>query len=195
MDGEVAARVATAANHFARLGANVEQADPPGGDPKTLFRTLWWAGAAYLLGDLSDDKKALLDPGLAAMAQEGARIPTRDYIAANTARAAYASAMRVFFETYDYLLTPAVAVPAFDAGLLSPLAEDGFAWLNWSPFSLPFNLTQQPAASIPCGFTQAGLPVGLQIVGRMFDDRGVLAASRAYEQSTDWHKIVPPGFS
>jgi aspartyl-tRNA(Asn)/glutamyl-tRNA(Gln) amidotransferase subunit A len=97
-------------------------------------------------------------------------------------------------ETYDFLLTPALATPAFDVGLLSPLHDDGKAWMAWSPFSYPFNLTQQPAASVPCGFTKDGLPVGLQIVGRMFDDAGVLAASAAYEMADPHYEKTPKGF-
>lgn len=195
VDDEVAALVAAAAKSFAEMGAIVEQVDPPGGDTKDLFRTLWWSGAAYLLGRMPEAKKALLDPGLARMVEEGAAIGGHDVIAANSARAAYASAMRVFFQSHDLLLTPAVAVPSFKAGEISPLADDGFAWLGWTPFSLPFNLTQQPAASVPCGFTRAGLPVGLQIVGRLYEDNAVLAAARAYEAAHPWHRMAPPGFS
>jgi aspartyl-tRNA(Asn)/glutamyl-tRNA(Gln) amidotransferase subunit A len=95
---------------------------------------------------------------------------------------------------FDFLLTPAVAVPAFDVEKISPWPEDAFAWLSWTPFSLPFNLTQQPAASVPCGFTRAGLPVGLQIAGRMYDDAGVLAAARAYEIADPQFEKTPPGF-
>ena len=65
--------------------------------------------------------------------------------------------------------------------------------MAWTPFSYPFNLTQQPAASVNCGFTKAGLPVGLQIVGRMFADAGVLAAAYAYEQSNPLYLVLPPG--
>jgi aspartyl-tRNA(Asn)/glutamyl-tRNA(Gln) amidotransferase subunit A len=66
--------------------------------------------------------------------------------------------------------------------------------MNWTPFTFPFNLTQQPAASIPCGFTRDGLPVGLQIVGRMFDDAGVLAAAAADELADPHLDKAPPGF-
>ena len=66
-------------------------------------------------------------------------------------------------------------------------------WVNWTPFSYPFNLTQQPAASVPCGFTKAGLPAGLHIVGKMFDDRTVLRVSQAYEDATEWGKKRPKG--
>ena len=64
-------------------------------------------------------------------------------------------------------------------------------WVNWTPFSYPFNLTQQPAASVPCGFTKGGLPAGLHVVGRMFDDKTVLRACHAYEQATNWTKKRP----
>jgi aspartyl-tRNA(Asn)/glutamyl-tRNA(Gln) amidotransferase subunit A len=87
-----------------------------------------------------------------------------------------------------------VATPAFDVGQISPLDDDGRAWMQWTPFSFPFNLTQQPAASINCGFTKDGLPVGLQIVGRMYDDAGVLAASAAYEALNPLHEKAPAGF-
>jgi aspartyl-tRNA(Asn)/glutamyl-tRNA(Gln) amidotransferase subunit A len=122
------------------------------------------------------------------------KIDKKTYLAANLARGAYGSAMRVFMEKYDFLVTPALATPAFNVGVLSPLDDDGKAWMAWSPFSYPFNLTQQPAASVPCGFTRDGLPVGLQIVGRMFDDESVLAASAAYERADPHYEKTPEGF-
>jgi len=191
---EVEILVAAAAKQFEELGAHVEQVDPPGGDVSDTFRTLWWAGAGFLLGDLPEEKKAQLDPGLRQMAEEGKQIPLKAYLSATAARGAYGSAMRRFMERYDFLLTPSVATPAFDAGQLSPMGDDGKAWMQWTPFSFPFNLTQQPAASIPCGFTSDGLPVGLQIVGRMFDDAGVLAAAAAYELADPHFEKTPPGF-
>ena len=191
---DVEALVAAAATRFEELGAHVEQIDPPCADPSDIFRTLWWSGAAFLLGDLPEGKKAQLDPGLRQMVEEGREIPLKTYLSANAARGAYGSAMRQFMQRYDFLLTPAVATPAFNVGQISPIDEDGNAWMNWSPFTFPFNLTQQPAASIPCGFTHDGLPVGLQIVGRMFDDAGVLAAAAAYERADPHFDNTPPGF-
>ena len=191
---EVENLVASAAKRFEALGAHVEQVDPDFGDPGMTFRTLWWAGAGLLLGDLPPEKKAQLDPGLQRMAEEGAAQSLKDYLKANAARGIYGSQMRQFMERFDLLLTPSVATPAFAVGQLTPLDDDGNAWMAWTPFSFPFNLTQQPAASINCGFTKAGLPVGLQIVGRMFDDAGVLAASAAYESADPTHDRLPPGF-
>jgi aspartyl-tRNA(Asn)/glutamyl-tRNA(Gln) amidotransferase subunit A len=192
--GEVENLVAAAVKRLERLGAHVEEVDPSTDDPSRIFQTLWWASAGHLLGDLPEDKKALLDPGLRKMAEEGRQIPLKDYLAATLARGAYGSKLRQFMEKYDFIATPATATPAFGVGMLSPLDDDGRAWMQWTPFSFPFNLTQQPAASVPCGCTSDGLPVGLQIVGRMYDDIGVLAASYAYELSDPQYNKVPKGF-
>ncbi|MBV8976172.1 MAG: amidase [Alphaproteobacteria bacterium] len=191
---EVEALAAAAARRFESLGAVVEQVDPSTDDPSEIFQTLWWAGAGYLLGDLPAEKKALLDPGLAQMAEEGTKIPLVKFLSANARRGAYGSKMRQFMEGTDFILTPTTATVAFDTGQLSPMGDDGRAWMQWTPFSFPFNLTQQPAASINCGFTREGLPVGLQIVGRMFDDEGVLAASAAYEAADPHFDKVPAGY-
>ena len=98
--------------------------------------------------------------------------------------------MRLFMERYDLLVTPTLPIAAFEPGKLSPVDDGMGKWVNWMPFSYPFNLTQQPAASVPCGFTKAGLPIGLLVVG-MFDDRTVLRASQAYEDATEWGKKRP----
>ena len=191
---EVESLVAAAVKRFESLGAHVELVDPPGGDPSDIFQKLWWSGAGFLLGDLPEEQKVKLDPGLRRMAEEGLKFDKKTHLKANSARGAYGSQMRVFMETYDFLLSPQVATPAFDVGLLSPMDEDNRAWMSWSPYTFPFNLTQQPAASVPCGFTKDGLPVGLQIVGRMYDDAGVLAASAAYEMTDPHFDKTPPGF-
>ena len=89
--------------------------------------------------------------------------------------------MEAFFQEYDLLITPGQPLPAFEAGVEFP-DDYGFErWHQWTPYTYPFNLTQQPAASVPCGFTQDGLPVGLQIIGARFADGLVLKAARAYE--------------
>ena len=196
IDGEVASLVAAAAKRFERLGAIVEQVDPPlfeGGDPKADFKTLWWSGAGYLFGAASEETKAKFDPGFRRMVEE--EITLRRFQQATMARLSFASAMRQFMERFDFLATPAVAVPAFDVEKVSPWPDDGLEWLSWTPFTVPFNLTQQPAAAVPCGFTRAGLPVGLQIAGKMFDDAGVLAAARAYESADPHFDKTPKGFA
>ncbi len=191
---EVEALVKAAAKRLETLGARVEAADPPMAEAGEIFRTLWWAGAGFALATLPEEKKALLEPALRQIAEEGAKISLRSYLEANTARGVLGSRMRVWMQSYDFIVTPTVATPAFDTGILHPDDGAGNAWLDWTPFSYPFNLTQQPAASVPCGFTKDGLPVGLQIVGKMYDDAGVLVAARAYETAHPLSDKVPPGF-
>src|SRR5207253_3867852 len=106
-------------------------------------------------------------------------------------RGALGSQMRRFMEDYDLLVTPALPIAAFEAGKLAPEDDGTGKWVNWTPFTYPFNLTQQPAASVPCGFTRIGLPAGLQVVGRMFDEATVLGACHAYEQATEWQRQRP----
>jgi len=192
---EVEELVAKAVKRFEAMGAHVEQVDPPGGaEAGNTFQKLWWSGAGFALGDLPDAQKARLDPGLRQMVEEGVKIDKKTFMQATAARGQLGSQMRVFMEKYDFLLTPQVATPAFDVGQVTPLDDDGRAWMAWSPYTYPFNLTQQPAASVPCGFTKDGLPVGLQIVGRMFDDEGVLNASAAYEMADPHFDATPKGF-
>jgi aspartyl-tRNA(Asn)/glutamyl-tRNA(Gln) amidotransferase subunit A len=191
---EVEALAKAAAKRLETLGARVEAADPPMAEAGEIFRTLWWAGAGFALAAYPEEKKALLEPALRQIAEEGAKISLRSYLEANTARGALGSRMRVWMQSYDFIVTPTVATPAFDTGILHPNDGVGNTWLDWTPFSYPFNLTQQPAASVPCGFTKDGLPVGLQIVGKMYDDAGVLAAARAYETAHPLSDKTPPGF-
>ena len=98
-----------------------------------------------------------------------------------------------FHATYDLLLTPTLPLPAFEVGNLVPRSGDwGTAWSDWAPYSYPFNLTQQPAASVPIGFTKQGLPIGLQIVGPVGADEVVLRAARAFETSAPFTMLEAP---
>ena len=99
--------------------------------------------------------------------------------------------MREFHQNYDLLLTPTMPLPAFSLGSDTPIGSDGSSWDDWSPFTYPFNLTGQPAATVPCGFTSNGLPVGLQIVGRHYDEVSVLRAARAFEAANPEHRKTP----
>ncbi len=174
VDPEIATLVRQAVKVLEELGATVEEKDPGFADPAPTFRTLWWAGARALLGKLPAAKRKLLDPALADVIEQARSITLDDYQDAVRERGLLGSQMRQFMEGYDLLVTPSLPIPAFEAGKLAPSDPDKTGkWVNWTPFSYPFNLTQQPAASVPCGFTAKGLPAGLHIVGRMFDDRGV----------------------
>src|SRR5438093_8689267 len=134
-----------------------------------------------------------MDPGLVACIEEGFRYSIVDYIKLRGQKFAYWDSVRPLFERYSLLLTPTLSVAAFSVGRLNPVhyPEHAWDWIRWASFSYPFNFTGQPAATVPAGFTPAGLPVGLQIVGRLHDDLTVLQASRAYEQARPWVSARP----
>jgi aspartyl-tRNA(Asn)/glutamyl-tRNA(Gln) amidotransferase subunit A len=181
VDPEIAAAVGEAARQFEALGAVVEEVGAIFSLPREALFTLWAAGAAKLLEAYPAEKRALLDPGLVATAAEGERISAVDYLGAELIRTALGQQMASFHQKYDLLLTPMMPIPALPVGqdLNDPATERH--WIDWSPFSYPFNITRQPAASIPCGLTRAGLPIGLQIVGPLYADARVLRAARAFE--------------
>jgi aspartyl-tRNA(Asn)/glutamyl-tRNA(Gln) amidotransferase subunit A len=182
VDPEIAACVAAAAKQFAALGAHVEQVGKIFDSPREALLTLWGAGTARIVAGIPAEKLALCDPGFLENTQAGAKIDAVDYLGADLARTALGKTMGAFHETYDLLLTPMMPVPALPVGedLNSP---DDRHWVDWSPFSYPFNMTRQPAASIPCGLTSSGLPIGLQIVGPLHADAKVLRAARAFEST------------
>jgi aspartyl-tRNA(Asn)/glutamyl-tRNA(Gln) amidotransferase subunit A len=181
VDPEIAASAAAAARQFETLGAIVEEIEAIFASPREALLTLWAAGAAKLLAAFPAERKGLIDPGLVATAAEGERITAVDYLGADLVRNALGQQMAAFHRKYDLLLTPMMPIPALPVGqdLNDPATERH--WIDWSPFSYPFNMTRQPAASIPCGLTRAGLPIGLQIVGPLYADDRVLRAARAFE--------------
>ncbi len=183
VDPGVAELVARAVARFEELGADIVVADPGFDDPIDAFERHWFAGAAGAFGALGEADMAKLDPGHAEIIERGKRITITEYTDAMAARAALAVTMREFHQQYDLLLTPALAVPAFEAGRLVPAHyPDDAPWTSWTPFSYPFNLTQQPAGVICCGLTADGLPVGLQIVAPSYREDLVFRAARAYEE-------------
>ena len=181
VDPEVAAACATAAHKLAELGAHVEQVDPGFEDPLEISCGLWFLGAWTLWNTLSPEQQAVTDPDFANQAQLGRAASALEINRLHLRRGALGSLMRQFMQRWDLLVTPTVAVPAFDAKPAGHSAMTTHSMLGWTPFSYPFNLTQQPACTIPCGLTQAGLPIGLQIVGPMFGEALVLRAARAFE--------------
>jgi aspartyl-tRNA(Asn)/glutamyl-tRNA(Gln) amidotransferase subunit A len=180
---EVADLVSKAAEMFARLGATVAHRDPGFDDPFETFKLHWFTGAANQRRTIPVDRHHDLDPGFNAIADAGEAIPHMDYVAAMNRRAELGTHMSLFHRQFDILLTPTLPLTAFEVGRVAPAGAEQFNWMPWTPFSFPFNLTQQPAASIPCGFTSSGMPVGLQIVAAKHRDDLVLRAARAYENA------------
>ncbi len=181
VDPEVAAACAQAVRRLAELGAHVDAIDPGIEDPLEITCGLWFVGAWTLWNTLTAQQQAVTDPDFAAEAELGAGFSALDVQRLVLRRGALGSHMRQFMQRFDLIITPTVAVPAFEARPAGGGAMTSETLLNWTPFSYPFNLTQQPACTVPCGLTAAGLPIGLQFVGPMFADALVLRAARAYE--------------
>ena len=178
---EVAAAVERAVNDLQALGAVVEAVDPGIDDPLDICTGLWFLGAHTLYSGMTPAQQAVADPDLVAEAALGAGLSALQIQHLNLRRGALGSHLRQFMQRFDLIATPAVAIPAFEARPAGHTPIDPTTLLGWTPFSYPFNLSQQPACTIPCGLTADGLPIGLQLVGPMFGDAMVLRAARAYE--------------
>lgn len=192
LDPDVRDCCATAARHFQSLGATVVDADPDWPhEPGAAFSVYWSIGAAKLIDDMSDAQVAKMEKSLTRFADEGRKLSGLDIKVAELQRTANGAALNAFFEDYDLVLSPTMPIPAFDAGV--PIPSDDYAAepLRWTPYTFPINLAKNPAASVPCGFTSGGLPVGLQVIGPMYREVSVLRAARAYEQAHDWHTRRP----
>lgn len=194
VDPEIAKAVADAVKVFTDLGCIVDEVDPGIEDPLPIFRTFWAAGAAKLLSFLGD-RRDLTELGLQDVADEGAKIDAVTYVTAMEKREALGRHFMKFHQDWDLLITPMTAQPPSrivesSVGLGVRTVLPPFTYL--SPFAYPFNLTQQPAATVPCGFNSDGLPIGLQIVAAKFDDAKVLRAARAFEKARPFHRPKDP---
>jgi len=181
VDPEIRKLVANAVKTFTQLGAHVDAKDPGFEDCGPMFSAHWFPGAAYIVRNTHPRKRALMDKGLLETARLGEKVTTAQYMAAIQKRGALGVHMNLFHEKYDLLVTPTLPLAAFEAGKEMRNIMKEKRWTDWTPFSYPFNLTQQPAATIPCGLTKKGLPVGLHIVGPRYADALVLRAARAFE--------------
>ncbi|MEV0734381.1 amidase [Streptomyces sp. NPDC050549] len=185
LGGQVAVRPAVAAavrrgvERLAALGAYVEETDPDFTDPVDAFHTLWFSGAARVTQKLAPRQRELLDPGLREIRAAGGRFSALDYLAAVDVRMELGRRTGLFHERYDLLVTPTLPITAFQAGVEVPKGSGYRRWTGWTPFTYPFNLTQQPAATVPVGNDGDGLPIGLQIVGARHQDGLVLRAAHA----------------
>lgn len=162
-------------------------------DPMSIFDRLWTArGGAYQ--KLSAAERAMLDPGFARLIARAASITAGDHLAALQDRAVFSRRVAESFRDFDLVVTPMMPIDPFAAEADGPPEMDlatPVPWARWTPFSVPFNITGQPAASIPCGWSKAGLPVGLQVIGARFDDETVLRFCAAWERRFPWRSRHP----
>ena len=178
---EVLAAIASVARDLQHLGARVEEIDPGIDDPLEISTGLWFLGSWTLWNTLSPAQQSRTDPDFRAQAEIGRTMTALQAQQLHMRRSALGSHLRQFMQRYDLILTPSVAIPAFPVRPPASVPMSPQTMLGWTPFTYPFNLSQQPACTIPCGFTSEGLPIGAQFVGGMFDDAMVLRAARAFE--------------
>ena len=198
VDPEIAATVGKAVRVFEALGAIVEEADPGLGDTFAAYKVMNSAYQVPKIRDKTVEQIAMMDPVLVANARVGETLSAFDLLEAGKVRADMAFKMAEFHQRYALLITPTLPVPAFEVGQNNPSmleeaasAEDRLYCL-FNHFLYQVNYTHQPAASLPCGFTRDGLPVGLQIIGPRLSDHRVLAASRAFETFAPFRMPGPP---
>jgi aspartyl-tRNA(Asn)/glutamyl-tRNA(Gln) amidotransferase subunit A len=193
LDPEVRTACAGAARTFRELGARLETVAPGWPSPGACWYAIFCGGIAARMAQWLD-RKDEIEPGLYDIIREAQAGPATAFVQAWFDRMAWWPHPRDLFAKYDLLLTPTLPCAAFPAERDHPaeIAGKPVERYAWVPYTYPFNLTGQPACSVPCGYTREGLPIGLQIVGRRFDDVTVLRAAAAFERARPWAQARPP---
>jgi Asp-tRNA(Asn)/Glu-tRNA(Gln) amidotransferase A subunit family amidase len=194
VEPEVRRAVEAAAQAFERAGAVVEPVGPFSTRAMIDGMDRFWRMRSWLdMQALPQDRRDKVLPYIRHWVASGARLSATDVFTGYSQMAALRDAAVAACQPYDFVLSPVSPVPSYDAQLASPL-NDPERPFEHIAFTLPYNMSEQPAASINCGYTADGLPIGLQIVGRRHDDLGVLQLSRAYEQLRPAQRPWPSAF-
>ncbi len=192
-DPEVARLCEAAARRFEALGCTVELVeDALGDDPVELWMAEFYGGIGTKLKDLMAERADELDSAVVATLSAGLGASVVEFFTQVFARYEFRERMRQLFERYDLLLSPTLPCAAFDVGCDTPPGHEARNIVSWVYYTYPFNLTGQPAASIPAGFTAAGLPVGLQMVAGINREVDILRAAAAFEEAAPWADRRPP---
>lgn len=194
VDPDVRRVFAAAVERFAGTGVTPVEAYPATGDTTALWELIAGAEGFHSEGPLLAEHEAEMTPGIAEMIRAG-DVPARDYIAAMHERGRYTTAWSEFFAEYDLLLSPTMQTTAFAAEADAPEEIEGRpfgpAANDWANLVLSANLTGQPAVTVPCGTGDDGLPIGLQITARRFEDALALRAAAAWEALAPWPRLAP----
>jgi len=188
---EVARIAGEAAHVFEGLGCRVEQVDKVFDDPIDLWMAEFYAGVGTRLKKTLTEQRDIIDPAVADVLDRALDQTIDEYYARVFARYEFREQVRRFFERYDLLLTPTTPVIAFDLGHDVPPELDGANIVSWVAYTYPFNLCGHPAASIPCGFTRSGLPVGLHVVAKALREVDIFSAAAAFEAARPWADRQP----
>ncbi len=194
VDPEVRALCEAAARTFAELGCEVEDAAPEIDDASVTGAFLPIAAASDLAthSELFDERPDDLCEYTRQFFTIGKQVTGEQFVKGERLRAQVWRTMDAFLADYDLLLTPVLATPAFPIDQ-PPSVIDGkkVRPMGWTPFTMICNLTGQPAASVPCGFTSAGLSVGLHVIARAFREQTILDAAHAFQRARPWQERRP----
>lgn len=192
-DAEILEITERAARSFEQLGCHVEMVEAPFGDePLDIWMAEFYGGVGTKLKSVLTESPEQLDPAVVDLLSGALDHSIEDYFIKVFARYAFRETVREFFDSYDLLLSPVLPVAAFDTGLNVPPGWEDRNAVSWVYYTYPFNTTGQPAASIPAGFTESGLPVGLQMVGRINSEVDIFRAAAAFEEAYPWADKRPP---
>ncbi len=182
VDWEGIAAVEQAAQFLVDAGAEVEEADPGLPDTREIFSRVWGVALTRLVHSHPETRRHMLDKGLAEVAAANGGMTAVEFMEAEAMRIAAAHAMARFHRRFDLVLCPTVPnpPPLADAPTVNPVEA---LWSNWAPWTFAFNLTRQPAISVPMGFAQNGLPRAVQIAAAQYRDDLVLRAARVLEEA------------
>ena len=194
-DPEIVRVSEAAMRHFEALGCEiVDLSGGIGADPVALWMAEFYAGVGTRLNSTLRENRHLLDQGVAAMLDGALDQTLLEYYQQVFERYQFRERMRALFESFDLLISPTLPVAAFDVGLDVPPEFGERNPCSWQFYTYPFNLSGQPAASLPVGFTTSGLPIGLQLVSRSYGECDIFRAAAAYEAAHQWSIAKPPGF-
>ncbi len=183
VDAEVKAAVEAAAKKFADAGANIEPVAPFLSPDMLHLQDLFWRVRSWVdFSALSHAKQASVLPFIADWCRGGADVSGATVIKGVANYMAIRAAATRATQPFDYVLSPVSPVPTYRAEWETP-TNDVQRPLEHISFTMPYNMSEQPAASINCGYTKEGKPIGLQIAGHRFDDLGVMRISRWFEQA------------
>jgi len=193
IDPDVEKAVRSSVHKFEQFGWGVETLNVRLRPPVIAFNTTYTAVYGYELGPKLKKWRDQMDPNLIKLIEAGVTYPVTGYMKAVAQRKAFHEKVYKLMRDYDILVTPTTAIPAFELGMMFPpkINGKGVSPTGWQPFTFPFNLTGQPAATIPCGWSKDGLPIGMQIVGHQYDELTVLQVSKAFQDIAPWQNKRP----
>lgn len=195
-DPEVADIAERAARTFADFGCDVVDVDKVlDEDPIDLWVSEFYAGVGVRLKKQLTEQREMLDPAVADVLKDALSQTSEEYYSKVFRRYELRDKLRVFFDRFDLLLTPTLPCAAFDVGHNTPPHHADRSIVSWVYYTYPFNLTGQPAASVPAGMTKAGLPVGLQMVARINHETDIFRAAATFEAARPWAHRKPPEFN